>query len=382
MRKNAAVSQFITKAMKSKLYSPLIMLALFAGFQQLVADDGSQRWSAEHAWKWYDSQPWLCGFNYVPASSISYTEMWMGYAFDPKSLDGELALAQNIGFNCARAVLSYVVWEAEPKAFKQRFEEFLSLCEPRGIKVMPCFFDDCVFGPIADPTFGRQPDVVAGWYANAWTPSPGHRRVRDPQARAGLERYVKDVMAAHRNDRRILAWDLYNEPGNSGMGNDSLPLLEDVFRWAREINPAQPLTSGLWGGGEQITSFLRAQSDIITFHNYGPAHELSRNIRDLKKTGRPLICSEWMNRPKGSTAEACLPIFREQRVGALSWGLVNGKTQTHLPWRHRPGDPEPKLWQHDLFHSDHTPYDAGELEVFRQNIRQKTQPKKAVYLDR
>jgi len=126
------------------------------------------------------------------------------YALDPKLLDRELALAQNVGFNCTRVVLSYVVWEVEPEAFKQRFEKFLSLCKQRGLKVMPCFFDDCVFGLITDPAFGRQPDVVAGWYANGWTPSPGHQRVKDPQVRAGLERYVKDVMTVHRDDRRIL----------------------------------------------------------------------------------------------------------------------------------------------------------------------------------
>jgi len=157
------------------------------------------------------------------------------------------------------------------------------------------------------------------------------------------------------------------------MGNDSLPLLKDVYHWARETDPAQPITSGIWGGSEQITSFLRTQSDIITFHNYRPADDLRRNISELKKLGRPLICSEWMNRPKGSAVEACLPVFREQQVGALSWGLVNGRTQTHLPWGHKPGDPEPKLWQHDLYHSDHTSYDARELEMFRQNIHQKTQ---------
>lgn len=38
---------------------------------------------------------------------------------------------------------------------------------------MPCFFDDCVFGPITEPEFGKQPEVVVGWYANGLTLSPG-----------------------------------------------------------------------------------------------------------------------------------------------------------------------------------------------------------------
>ncbi len=333
-------------------------------------DIASKRWSAERAWQWHTNQAWLCGFNYVPANSISYTEMWMGYAFNPEAMDRELALAQEIGFNCLRAVLSFVVWEAEPEAFKQRFEAFLALCARRGLRVMPCFFDDCVFGPISDPVFGRQPEVVAGWYANGWTPSPGHRRVRDPESRAALERYVKDVMTAHRLDPRILCWDLYNEPGNSGLGNASLPLLRDAFRWAREVDPLQPITSGLWGGSPQVAQVLRATSDIITFHNYSPAADLRQQIADLKKLGRPLICTEWLNRPRDSRVETCLPVFHGEGVGTLHWGLVNGKTQTHLPWGHKPGEPEPEIWQHDLFRPDLTAYDSREFALFRSLIRQ------------
>ena len=72
---------------------------------------------------------------------------------------------------------------------------------------------------------------------------------------------------------------------------------------------------------------------------------------------------------RGSLVETCLPVFAEKRVGCLHWGLVNGKTQTHLNWGHRPGDPEPEVWQHDLYHPDHRPYDTGELELFRNTIR-------------
>lgn len=327
------------------------------------------RWSAERAWNWFTNQPLPIGFNYVPANDISYTEMWMDYGFDPARIDRELALAQKVGFNCLRVVLSYVVWEAEPEAFRQRFERFVSICARRGIKVMPIFFDDCAFGPIKDPVFGPQPAVVPGWYANGWTPSPGHERVRDPKLRPSLERFVKDVLSAHRDDRRILCWDLYNEPGNSGMGEASLPLVREVFRWAREINPAQPITSGIWGPPTAIIQFIREQSDLITFHNYSPAENLAQEIERLKKLGRPIICTEWMNRPRHSTVQTCLPVFVREGVGALGWGLVNGKTQTNLPWGHRPGPAYDGPWQHDLFRPDYSPYDPQEIELFRQTIQ-------------
>ena len=333
----------------------------------------NNQWSTKRAWAWYEGQPWPCGFNYIPANAISYTEMWMDYAFDPFLIDRELVLAQDIGFNCARVVLPFVVWENEPEAFKLRLDKFLEICHGRGIRVMPALFDDCAFGPITDPVFGRQPDVVPGFYGNGWTPSPGHGMVRDPSTWPRLERYVKDLVGTFRDDARLWVWDLYNEPTNgvniggtnAPLDDVSLPLVEKVFHWAREINPTQPLTVGEWNGNAKLNSLTRRGSDIITFHDYNPAEVLQNHISDIKSLGRPAICTEWLNRGTGSTVAECLPLLRRENIGVMHWGLVNGKTQTHLNWGHQPGQPGPEIWQHDLFRGDHTLYRAEEAEVFR-----------------
>ena len=326
------------------------------------------RWPADKAWQWYNQQPWPCGFNYVPANAISYTEMWMDYNFDPQLIDKELALAQGVGFNCLRVVLPFVVWEKEPEAFKKRLNTFLDLCHQRGIKVMFALFDDCVFGPIQDPVFGQQPDVVPGWYANGWTPSPGHRMVRDATTWPRLEKYVLDLLRTFGQDQRVWVWDLYNEPGNRGLGDCSVPLVAKVFEWARRVNPVQPLTVGLYNGHQRLNDLVLSNSDIITFHNYSTPDPLRRDIMARKNCGRPVICTEWLNRGAGSTVAGCLPIFLENKVGAMNWGLVNGKTQTHLNWGHKPGQPDPKAWQHDLFRPDHSPYDPKEIELFKATI--------------
>jgi hypothetical protein len=226
-------------------------------------------------------------------------------------------------------------------------------------------FDDCVFGPIRDPIFGKQPDVVEGWYANGWTPSPGHSFVRDPSTWPRLEKYVKDVIATFKDDPRVWVWDLYNEPTNGGLGDVSLPLVEKVFAWAREAAPSQPLTIGQWNGNAKLNEIIYRHSDVVTFHDYGGPDRLARHVAELKRHGRPIICTEWLNRGRGSTVADCLPVFRRRTVGCLHWGLVNGKTQTHLNWGHRPGQPNPPVWQHDLFRPDHTPYDATEIALFR-----------------
>jgi hypothetical protein len=338
--------------------------------------NGSTQWSAQRAWDWYSRQPWPCGVNYIPANAISYTEMWMDYCFDTGFIDAELKLAQEIGLNCVRIVLPFVVWEREPDAFKARLARFLDVCHGRGIRVMPALFDDCCFGPTADPVFGPQPKVIPGWYANGWTPSPGHAIVREAGAWMRLEPYVKDVVGTFRDDPRVWVWDLYNEPTGSlvigklviPMGDVTLPLVEKVFQWAREARPAQPLTVGIWNNNAKLNELVAGSSDISTFHNYDSLPGLEKRIEQIKRIGRPAICTEWLNRGTGSTAAACLPIFRRERIGAMSWGLVNGKTQTHLNWGHLPGDAEPPVWQHDLFRADHTAYDAAELACFKATI--------------
>lgn len=332
----------------------------------------AQRWPADKAWQWYRQQPWLCGFNYIPATAINYTEMWQQETFDPKTIDAELALAQPVGFNCLRCVLQYLVWEHDPAGFKQRLDQFLGICQRRGLRVVFCLFDDCVFGPKHDPYLGKQADVVPGWYAHDWSPSPGWSRVRDPAAWPKLRQYVGDVVGRFQDDPRVLLWDVYNEPTN-GIGDVTLPLLAEIWDAARQARPTQPLSVGLWNGNKRLNEISAGRSDVVTFHRYGNAAQLEATIRGLQANGRPLICTEWLKRDWGSVAEQ-LPVFTRYGVGCLHWGLVNGKTQTQYPWGSKPGAPEPKLWQHDLFRGDHTPYNVAELELFKQCLAANRHP--------
>ncbi len=326
-----------------------------------------RRWSAAQAWEWYRARPWPCGFNYVPSNAISYTEMFLPDCFCPALIDREMAVAQMVGFNCVRVVLPFVVWEHDPAAFKERLAEFFTVCNRRGLTVIPALFDDCAFGPVTDPVYGPQPAVVPGWYANGWTPSPGHALVSDSTQWPRLEKYVTDILTTFRDDRRILAWDLYNEPTNSNLGDATVPLVDRVFDLARAVVPSQPLTVGVFGT-EAMRRLAWERSDILTFHNYEGRASLLAEIRALADAGRPILCTEWLNRNLGSTVAECLPLFATEDVGCLHWGLVNGRTQTNLNTDHRPGDPAPPQWQHDLFHTDLTHYDPHEIDLFQHII--------------
>ena len=327
------------------------------------AQSSSQQWSADKAWKWYYENPWICGFNYIPANSINYTAMWDKTSFSPDAIDRELALAESTGFNAVRVVLQFIVWEDDQKYFIDTFARFLSICTRHKMKVMPALFDDCMFGTNIDPSLGKQPEPFEGWYAWAWSPSPGKSIVDDPAAYPRLEKYVKNVIGTFRNDPAILAWDLYNEPSDS-----TRPLVCKVFNWAREIKPLQPLTVCIFGN-EELQNTISSNSDIITFHNYSPKEDVLKAISDLKRFNRPLICTEWLNRPRGSTVESVLPVFADENIGCLHWGLINGKTQTNLPWGHRPGDGTYRgIWQHDLYTTDLMVYSPYEIKLFKSFI--------------
>ena len=96
--------------------------------------ENTERWSEKKANTWYAKQQWPCGFNYIPANAISYTEMWMPYCFNPELIDKELGLAEQSGFNCLRVVLPVVVWEHDPEAFRKRLDDFLGIAISMGLK--------------------------------------------------------------------------------------------------------------------------------------------------------------------------------------------------------------------------------------------------------
>jgi len=327
------------------------------------------KWAANRAWNWYQLRPWLCGFNFVSSTAVNSTQMWQGETFDLETINRELGWAEKIGFNSCRVFLQYLVWQNDPNGFTERIDQFLEVADKHKIFVIFCLFDDCAYSG-KEPSLGRQDDPIPGVHNSGWTPSPGHNRVIDKSVWPQLEEFVTTIVSHYSKDQRILAWDIYNEPGNSGMGDKSLSLLGQAFQWARRGKPEQPLTSAVWNRSLQsITKTTLELSDIITFHNYDDLSAVQKQVSYFKSYKRPLICTEWMARHRDSFFQTHLPFFKQEKIDCYSWGLVNGKTQTHFPWGSPQGAPEPALWFHDLLHPDGKPYRQEEIEIIRQNTR-------------
>ncbi len=327
----------------------------------------TDRWSAEKANAWYAAQPWLVGCNFIPSNAINQLEMWQAGTFDPATIDRELGWAEEIGFNTLRVYLHSLAYAADAEGFLARVDRFLDLAKAHGMRPVLVLFDDC-WNP--DPKTGLQPAPRPGVHNSGWWQDPGVRVVNDPSLWTGLDAYVQGVIGAFAQDPRVLLWDLYNEPGNNQQGARSLPLLKEAFAWARAASPSQPLSAGVWFDNDELNAFQLAASDVITFHNYNGPADLKSQIDDLRAYGRPLICTEWLRRGNSEVAE-CLPVFFQEQVGCINWGLVSGKTQTIFAWNTPTDGTEPALWFHDLFRQDGTPFSADEIATFRRYTSQR-----------
>lgn len=323
-------------------------------------------WTATEANDWYGKQPWLVGCNFIPSTAINELEMWQADTFDPATIDRELGWAEGLGFNVVRVYLHNLAWETDPEGFKKRISEFLTIADKHKIKVLFVLFDDCW---LANPKPGKQPEPIPGVHNSGWLRAPGPTIVADASKWAPMEAYTKDILTTYKNDSRILMWDLYNEPGNSDMTEISFPFMEKIFQWAWTVRPTQPLTCATWNGAEKFKRYNEFQlknSDVITFHNYSDEKNLETEILSLQKLGRPFICSEYMARTNNSKFETHLPIFKKYKVGAINWGLVNGKSNTIFPWGSKEGSPEPAVWFHDIFRKDGTAFSDQEVKMIRE----------------
>ena len=362
----------------------VFLAALLCAASACAAGKPRARWTPDQATAYMAHEPYPLGSNFLPKDAINELEMWQAATFDPAEIDTELGWAQGIGMTTMRVFLHDLLWQQDSAGLLNRMDQFLAISKRHGIKPVFVLFDSC-WDP--DPKLGPQHAPLPGIHNSGWVQSPGIA-LADPAQHRRFEAYVKGVVGHFAADDRILAWDVWNEPDNDGGGNytDNLPnktalmdaMLPEVFAWARSQGPSQPLTSGVWHDEStwntpaQWTATEKIQlseSDIISFHNYGWPESFAARIQSLQPLHRPILCTEYMARGNGSTFDESLPVAAKYNVGAINWGFVEGKEQTHLPWdswKHPYTDREPPIWFHDVFYPDGKPYREAEVTLIRR----------------
>ena len=348
----------------TKDWGACLLVALLA--MSANAQDSS-RWSAEQANAWYAQQPWLVGANYVPSDAINQLEMFQAATWNPRLNDKELGMAEGIGMNTMRVFLQDQLWSQDPAGFTSRLNEFLSLASKHHIRPIPVLFDSC-WDP--QPHLGPQLPPIPGVHNSGWVQSPGSAGLERPRVRSQAEGLCAGRRGRLCEGPRVLAWDIWNEPDgmNTGPFGDLEPadkrqrvdsLLPKAFAWAREEKPIQPLTSGVFLGNwsdpdkESATTKIQlAESDVISFHNYGWPEEFEAPHQGISAVSdvRSSAPSTWPAAPAArsttlfpspsvSRCRDQLGARRRQDADVLSLGFV--AEALHAA--------QPTIWFHEVF---------------------------------
>ena len=382
-----------------KLICIIFLSLIFIQCQKSPSPVADYRWTEERAWQWHNENGWMVGTNFNPSTSINQLEFWQEDTYDPETIERELEWSADLGMNMHRVYLHNLLWDQDSIGFLERVDNYLNISESKDIKTLFVLLDD-VWHPV--PKLGKQPEPIPFVHNSGWVQAPGSEILGDSSRHDELKNYVKGVISHFADDKRVVGWDLYNEPDNVASSDPenlvnninfrglnrgpevkekhiySLSLLKKIFMWAREVNPSQPLTVGLWKDSETwndidnlsaIDRFAISNSDVISFHAYGDLEETMKKIEDLEQFNRPLLCTEYLARGEQNTFQIMLPLFKEKEISAVNWGFVAGKTNTAFPWSswQVEFDSLPKIWHHDIYLPDKTPYDEKEI-AFLKNI--------------
>ena len=311
----------------------------------------------------------IVGTNYTNSSAVNEIQFWM--EFNEAEIWRELGYAEGIGINSLRVFLHNIPYDTQPEKFFANIDRFLSMAARHKIRTIFIFFDDCWYGD--ERVFVFEP--VPGDHNGRWAKCPLiHERVITNYAK--FRSYIQNTVIRFKDDSRILAWEIWNEPKNCGTGNQIVDpvftqdLMANGFQWAREINPSQPLIS-CWDGN--------AYGDIDDQHNYSREWKYSPgtagNVPDEKRGtlvteagarawneesdsyGSPI---EWIYWLKDRKAKG-LP-----RPGVyLTWELMVGNSNCKWHWTSVYGEAEPSIPWSGLFYPDGTPVSIAEVEAIR-----------------
>uniref|UniRef100_A0A914CLI6 C-type lectin domain-containing protein n=1 Tax=Acrobeloides nanus TaxID=290746 RepID=A0A914CLI6_9BILA len=344
------------------------LLILFS--QQILARD---IWTPDQAWAWFNAQkPYIMGTELTVSSAANQLEMWQAETFNADLIDKEISFGSKLGFTVFRIFLHDLVYFNDPTGFKSRMNTVLNILDKYKMKALFVFFDS--ENPDTNPTLGQQPKPLPAKCDSVYAYTPNMTILNDPSKHEILKPYILDVVGTFANDSRVLAWDVYNEPGFGGSDNRNPAqeiLLQLVFEWARSANPTQPLTSPvMFNTPAQVIQ--TNNSDVISLHIYTNAAGFEQAIKNAQQYQRPIIVTEFLARGSISSYFAnILPLGKQYNVGMIAWGHVVGKTEWNMPWDSWNNgvsyvEYPPTVWFQDIFRQDGEPYLREEAQIVKR----------------
>lgn len=312
------------------------------------------------------------GSNYTPAYASNQVQMW--HDFRPQVIERELAAAKRyFGITTLRVYLHNIVYDAEKEVLLKRIEQFLAICQRHGIRPGFTFFDDC--HRHAGVTLEPQAPVK-GYHNGRWAALQDAERKDENLPR--FKSYVQDIVRAHRDDPRVLWWEVYNEPNMADPF--TAKLRELAYGWAKECKPGQPVLA-CWDDNPS--------TDIVNAHNYSADFTAWDRQADMNPQKGALFTeagARWMA-PRPSAGEPCEVMhWLAGRKAAgksvpgvyLCWELMAGNSNCRWYWGTPNGSAEPTVPWCGLMWPDATPVSLAEAEAIRRHA---TGQRQALFFD-
>lgn len=311
----------------------------------------------------------LIGANYTPAYAVNQVQFW--HDFRAEVVEKELEAAQKyFGIKTLRVYLHNINFDEEKKVFMTNLEKFLVICEKHGVKPGFVFFDDCHRD---EGIFLDKPTTpIKGFHNGRWAWCP-QKRQRDPENLEKFKPYVQEVIRAHRTDKRVLWWEIFNEPAPGAKYSRRLSVAG--YRWAKEVKPIQPVLNCFHNKGWTDTDV----TDIVDAHIYRwnpSAWDRLANANIKKGTVFTEAGARW-NAPRPSNGEPCevLKWLQRRRASArstpgvyLCWELMVGNSNCRWYWGTKPDTPEPTIPWCGLMWPDATPVSLAEAEAVHRYV--------------
>jgi hypothetical protein len=235
------------------------------------------------------------GFNYQPSYGSNGFELWQ--KFDAAAIEIELGRGKRY-FPKINALRWWQSWDSfvrDPKRYADSFETTLKLADKFGLTVMPVLFNRW-----HDSTLD-----YGGIYIDHFLPRASW--IYRPNL---FDAYMESIVGGHKDDQRILAWDLCNEPYSYSMpGDKMLPAIVDAETgWlkglhdkCKQLGAKAPITVGIHPGVP--LEVVDPIADVLSIHPYWihgakgankEAYEtkLDAEVALARKVKKPLVATE------------------------------------------------------------------------------------------
>jgi hypothetical protein len=279
-----------------------------------------------------DQQPLaIRGAVYLPAEAFNAPQMWENFSLTETRRD--FGYAQEIHLNALRIWASYEYWQMEPEHFKASLDQSLDEAQAHGIRILVSLFENDGVAPTPENMWTTDPkrafDVCSPALAIV---SPAHKeRWEKPRE------YLKWFMQHYRDDQRLLAIEVMNEPDRN-----TTAFAKSMFQTAKSMEGSVPLTIGS-DSIENALNYIPLGLDIIEFHvNFPPTRqyfesEITNAIAVSKQNHLPVWLTEWQRlRPGGSgwgktkippdetlpDYASLAPIVHQYQIGNFFWSLM------------------------------------------------------------